>query len=308
MFLNIALLLVGLFLLTKGADIFVEGSSSLARKFKIPSIIIGLTIVAIGTSAPEASVSINSALKGVNGVAIGNVLGSNIANIFLILGLTASICALKMKKNTIKFEIPFVVFITSLVCLMGYYFNSINRMCSLFLLGLFVLFLFYLFKISKNIEEEKVIYKELSVLKITVFIIGGLFALIYGSDLTVNNAIEIAHKLNISDRIIGLTIVAIGTSLPELVTCAMAAIKKQPDIAVGNIVGSNIFNILFVLGLTSMIQPMEFSKEFLFDGIIAILTVVVLLLFTFKTQILSRLQGLFFFVSYIVYLIYLVIK
>jgi len=305
---SIGFLILGFTFLAKGADYFVEGASAIALRFKIPAIIIGLTIVAMGTSAPEAFVSINSAIKGIDGVAIGNVLGSNIMNIFLILGVTSMICALPIQKNTMKYEIPFVAFITILLCAMGYYFQSVTRICAVVLSIIFAFFLFYLFKIAKNVEEVDENAAKLSGIKTILYVVGGLAGLCYGSDWTVNASIDIAHRLNISDRIIGLTIVAIGTSLPELVTCIIAAMKKQTDIAIGNIVGSNIFNILFVLGISGVIMPIKFNKAFLFDGAIALLAVILLFLLTLKTKVLTKLSGLTFVIIYIIYLTYLIIK
>ena len=310
MLLNILILIIGLVLLVKGADFFVKGASSLAMKFKIPQIVIGLTIVAMGTSAPEASVSINSALKGITGVAIGNVLGSNIANVLLILGLTSAICALRLQKNSVKIEMPFVLFVTALMCVAGYYLHSLDRIFGFVLLLLFGAFLAYLFKISqdsknKSQEEDS---KLMNPWLMLLCIVGGLGALVYGSDLTVNSAIDIAHRLNVSDRIIGLTIVAIGTSLPELVTCVIAALKKQPDIAVGNIIGSNIFNILFVLGLTCVIQPVGFDPVFILDGIVAIISIVLLFAYTCGDRKLTRWEGCSLLVLYAIYLGYLIIK
>lgn len=309
MLLSFIILVIGLVLLIKGADFFIKGASALALKFKIPQIVIGLTIVAMGTSAPEASVSINSALKGITGVAVGNVFGSNIANVLLILGLTSAICSLKLQKNTVKFEMPFVIFITILLCVMGYLFGSVTRLCAAILLLLFGLFLFYLFKAAQTSnDKEEIKQTKSNMFLMFLAIIGGLAALVYGSDLTVNSAIDIARRLNISDRIIGLTIVAIGTSLPELVTCVIAALKKQPDIAVGNIIGSNIFNILFVLGITCAIQPVRFDSAFFFDGIVAVVSVVLLFLCTFRDRALTRWEGAGFIVLYIVYLASLVLK
>lgn len=308
MLISIILLIIGFVILSKGADYFVDGAVALAQKYNVPSIIIGLTVVAMGTSAPEASVSINSALKGAAGVAIGNVIGSNIANIFLILGITSVICALTIQKNTIKYEIPFVGFITILLCLMGFYFHSVTRLCAAVFVLLFILFLFYLYKISKDSSDEEICDKKFSIFKIIIFIIGGLIALILGSDLTVNSAINIAHLLNISDRIIGLTIVSIGTSLPELITCIVAALKKQSDIAIGNIIGSNIFNILFVLGLTGLIIPVPFNNSFLFDGIISLAAAVILFIYTFKNKKLTRIQGVSFLVFYLLYLGYIILR
>lgn len=302
------LLALGFVLMVKGADFFVEGASSLALKLKIPQIVIGLTIVAMGTSAPEAAVSITSAIKGTAGIAIGNVVGSNIVNVLLILGITAMMIALPIQKNTIKYEIPFTCFVSILLVMMGYYFHSITRLCALVFIILFVLFLLYLVKISKNIEEVDENASKLSAIKVILFIVGGILALVWGSDLTVNNAITIAHKIGVSDRIIGLTIIAIGTSLPELVTCIIAAIKKQADLAIGNIIGSNIFNILFVLGLTGLIQPMKFEKAFLYDGLVMIFAILLLFIYTVKKQCLSRLQGFSFLILYIAYVIFAVVK
>jgi len=312
MVLNILILIIGITLLIKGADFFIIGASDLARRFKIPQIVIGLTIVAMGTSAPEASVSINSALKGITGVAIGNIFGSNIVNVLLILGLTSAICALQLQKNSVKFEMPFVIFISTLLCFAGYYLKTFNRLCGVVLLLFFGIFLGYLYKTAKsNIEENKdnkENEKQKNIFLMLLLIFGGLGALVYGSDLTVNSAVNIAHILKISDRIIGLTIVAIGTSLPELVTCVIAALKKQPDLAVGNIIGSNIFNILFVLGTTCIIKPVAFDPAFLIDGIIMILSVVLLFAFTCNDRKLSRAEGILFVSLYITYLGYLIFK
>ena len=303
MLLCILILVIGLVLLIKGADFFIKGASSLALKFKIPQIVIGLTIVAMGTSAPEASVSINSALKGITGVAIGNVLGSNIVNVLLILGLTSAICALKLQKNSVKYEMPFVFFITLLLCGAGYYLQTLDRVCGVIMLLLFGAFLAYLFKMAQSSKDEpqENLPKPMSPWMMLIYIIGGLAALVYGSDLTVNSAIDIAHRLSISDRIIGLTIVAIGTSLPELVTCVIAALKKQPDLAVGNIIGSNIFNILFVLGLTCVIQPVGFDPAFILDGIVAIISVILLFAYTIGDRKLTRWEGCSLLMLYAVY-------
>ena len=308
MILSIILLIAGLILLGKGADFFIDGASNLAVKLKIPSIIIGLTIVAMGTSAPEACVSITSALKGITGVTIGNIIGSNIANIFLILGTTAAICTLTIKKNTIKYEMPFVLFITILLGIFGFIQGEISRQTAILFLVLFLLFFIYLFKISKETNNYTVNEKSLGIIKIIIYILGGLTALVYGSNLTVDSAIDIAHRLNVSDRIIGLTVVAIGTSLPELITCVVAALKKQSDIAIGNIIGSNIFNILFVLGITGVIQPVKFSTEFYMDTFIAIFATILLFIYTFKSKKLTKWQGISFVVIYFIYIAFLIYK
>lgn len=311
MFLNTLLLICGLLLLVKGADFFINGASAVAKRFKIPEIIIGLTIVALGTSAPEVSVSVGSALKGLGAVAIGNVLGSNIINVLLILGLTSSICALRLQKNSVKYEIPFLIFITIVLAFVGFYFHNLNRIFGLLLLLLFSSYLIYLFIVAKNTtnsDNSEVEKKQQNLLVSFCFIILGLSGLVYGSNLTIDSAISIAKVFEISDRVIGLTVVAIGTSLPELVTCVVAAIKKQPDIAIGNIVGSNIFNILFVLGVTIVINPVNFEKSFLFDALVGIVSIILLFAFTVFDRKLNRIEGLSFLVIYIFYLIYLLAR
>ena len=305
MILSILLLIVGFVLLTRGADFFVDGASALAQKLKIPAIVIGLTVVAMGTSAPEASISIMSALRNSDSIAIGNVIGSNIANIFLILGITSLISVLTVQRNTLVYEIPFVGFITILLCWMGYQFGMISQSGAFVLLGLFVLFLAYLYIIAKREKNDDLEIKQMGGLKITLYIIGGLAMLVFGSNLTVDSAIKIARYIGVSERVIGLTIVAFGTSVPELVTCIVAAIKKQSDIAIGNIIGSNIFNILFVLGIAGAISPIPFKQEFLFDGAFAILAILLLILFSYKHMKLGRVAGATFLGIYIVYLVLL---
>lgn len=307
MLLDLILLVFGFVLLIKGADYFVDGASSLATRMCIPPIIIGLTVVAMGTSAPEAAVSISSALHGSNAIAIGNVLGSNIANIFLILGFTAMITTLTVQKNTVRYEIPFVGFITLLLCWMGARYGMISRAGAGCLLGLFTAFLIYLYFISRNTECELDTPKTLSPAKIALFIVLGLIALVWGSNLTVESACALARYVGVSERVIGLTIIAIGTSLPELVTSVIAARKGESDIAIGNIVGSNIFNILFVLGVAGVILPIPFNPAFLFDGAIAVMAVLLLFMFTARTKTLTRTRGIFFVLMYIAYLVWLIL-
>ena len=306
MFINILILLVGMFLMMRGADIFVDGASYMAKKFHIPEIIIGLTIVAMGTSAPEAAVSISSVIQGANGVGVGNVLGSNIANILFILGITAMISVLPVQKNTVRFEIPFVCFISVLLMGMGALFGQINFGCAFILCLLFCLFLFYLFKVSTDSIETPDTTKPMSVWKMILFIIFGIAALVLGSELTVKSAVNIANILHISERVIGLTIIAFGTSLPELVTCIVAAIKKKPDLAIGNIIGSNIFNILFVLGITGLIRPIAFESAFLVDSAIGIVAAVLLWIFTYRNFRLGKIGGFLFVLLYVMYVIYLI--
>jgi cation:H+ antiporter len=205
---------------------------------------------------------------------------------------------------------PFVLFITVLLCCAGYYLHTLDRVCGVILLLLFGAFFAYLFKMAKASKDEvqEDLPKPMNPWLMLLCIVGGLGALVYGSDLTVSSAIDIAHRLSISDRIIGLTIVAIGTSLPELVTCVIAALKKQPDLAVGNIIGSNIFNILFILGLTCVIQPVGFDPAFILDGIVAVVSTVVLFAYTCGDRKLTRWEGCALLVLYAIYLGYLIIK
>ena len=307
MLFSIILLIVGFVLLTKGADYFVDGSSALAVKLHIPEIVIGLTIVAMGTSAPEAFISIMSAIRGSDAIAIGNVIGSNIANIFLILGITSIIYVLKVQNNTLKYEMPFVAFITVLLCWMGLKYGMITRGCALTFLGLFVLFLGYLYIIAKKNKTQNIEIKQISGKSIALYIIGGLIALIIGGHLTVDSAVDIARRIGVSERIIGLTVIAFGTSVPELVTCVVAALKKQSDIAIGNIIGSNIFNILFVLGLSGLISPIPFDAVFIVDGALALLAVIMLILFTGRNKRLGRFAGIIFVIMYAIYVASLVI-
>lgn len=306
MLLSIALLIIGFVLLIRGADFFVDGASALANRMCIPPIIIGLTVVAMGTSAPEAAVSVSSAMAGSNAIAIGNVLGSNSANILLILGLTAYITTLNVQKNTIQYEMPFMIAITFLLGFMGWNFGHISQASAAILLVIFAIFLGYLYIISKQNTCDVAEIKNLSAVKIVLYILLGLVALVVGSKLTVDSACEIARFVGISERVIGLTIVAIGTSLPELVTSAIAAKKGESDIAIGNIVGSNIFNILFVLGVAGIILPIPFSQEFVFDSIIAILAAVLLLMFTFRNKKMGKKTGILFILIYVAYLMWLI--
>ena len=306
MLVALILLVLGFVLLVKGADYFVDGASSLAARMRIPPIIIGLTVVAMGTSAPEAAVSISSALHGSNAIAIGNVLGSNIVNVLFILGFTAMITPLVVQKNTVRYEIPFVGLITILLYWLGLQYGMISRAGAGLFLGLFVVFLGYLYFMSRNTECSIDQIKTLSTTKIVLYSVLGLMALVWGSNLTVESAVSIARYIGISERVIGLTIVALGTSLPELVTSVIAARKGESDIAIGNIVGSNIFNILFVLGIAGLILPIPFNSAFLFDGIVAILTTVMLWVFVMPHKRLTFIPGMLFMVAYLAYVLYLI--
>ena len=309
MILDIIILIVGFVLLIKGADFLVVGASGIAEKFHIPPIVIGLTIVAFGTSAPEAAISISAGLKGATGIAIGNVLGSNIMNILLILGITACIVPLKVEKNTIWREIPFMFGITVLLVVMGQISGKIGFLAGCIFWILFIAFLLYLLRMSMRSQQEVVEcpHKKQPMWVLALVTVIGLGAIILGSNLTVDSASDIAARLGMSDRLIGLTIVAFGTSLPELVTSITAARKNNVDIAIGNIVGSNIFNILFVLGTTCLVATVPYASKFLIDGIVCIGATVLLWLCVVKTKELKRWGGALFLLGYAGYFVYLLL-
>ena len=305
--LNVLLLVVGFALLIKGADYFVEGASQIADRFRIPQIVIGLTIVAFGTSAPEAAISIAAAAKDSAGIAVGNVLGSNIMNILLILGITACIRKLKVQANTVKVEMPFLILISVVLVVMGLLTEKLNFVSGLILWAFFIAFFIYLIAQAKKgrSETEEVSGEKKNIWLVILMTIGGLVAIVVGSDVTVDNASAIASFLGMSDRLIGLTIVAFGTSLPELITSTTAARKGNADIAIGNIIGSNIFNILFVLGTASLISEIPYSRDFLLDGIVSIAAAVFLLAATFRKKELNRPAGVIMLVAYAGYFAYL---
>ncbi len=308
--LQVVLLVLGFVLLVKGADFFVEGASGIAGKFGIPQLVIGLTIVAMGTSAPEAAVSITAALSGGEGVdlTVGNVLGSNIMNVLIILGITAVIIPVAIQKSTLKIELPFMIVISAIFLGLGLTGNVITRLEGGILVVLFLIYMAYLLWMAKKgkeeVEEENQNKKIWLLLLMTVL---GAAAIVIGSDFVVDSASEIAGILGVSQRIIGLTIVAFGTSLPELVTSVTAAKRGKADIAIGNIVGSNIFNLLFVAGITALITPVAYAKNFLVDGVVTIGAGVLLLLGVIRKQELRRPVGILMIAVYAVYLGYLLI-
>ena len=303
-FLEILLLAVGFFMLVKGADWFVDGTSGLAEKMGIPQLVVGLTIVAMGTSAPEAAVSINAALKGNGGISIGNVVGSNILNILIILGITAVITTVAIQKSTLIIEIPFMIIVTVILLFMGMTGESVTLFEGIILWVIFLAYLSYLFILARKGKQEKST-DERSVLKLIVLTVLGGIIVVWGSDITVDSATAIAKFAGLSERFIGLTIVALGTSLPELVTSVTAARKGNADIAIGNIVGSNIFNILFVIGTASIITPVIYEPAFIIDAIIAIAAGFLLWVSVVRTKSLRRPWGIVMLVSYAVYLGYL---
>jgi len=317
---DILLIILGMVLLIKGGDLLVDGASSLARRFKISELTIGLTIVAFGTSSPELVVSLSAAITSHSEISLGNVIGSNNFNLFFILGLTGIIAPIAVQKNTVRFEIPLsllAVIVLFLLANLNFFpdeKNLLTRIDGIILLLLFGLFLFYAYKNMKTTasesEGENISVKTLSTVKIVLFIIFGLVFLIIGGRLVVNSAVAIAHALNISEKVIGLTIVAVGTSLPELVTSITAIIKKSNDIAIGNIIGSNIFNIFLILGISAVITPINYSLVFNKDiYILAIGTVFLLLaMITGKSKRLDRWEAAVLFLIYIGYVVYLIMK
>ncbi len=317
--LQIFLLASGFTMLIKGADFFVDGSSGIASKFGIPQLVVGLTIVAMGTSAPEAAVSISAALKGNAGITIGNVAGSNILNILIILGLTAFLTkkVVPVASSTIKYEMPFMIVIMLILLWMGYEGNEISRLEGAGLWVVFLLYLFYLVKMAKKgtdmnpehdggeILERGGDKKEKSMAMLFLFTVIGLALIVIGSSVTVDAATAIARIIGLSERFIGLTIVALGTSLPELFTSVSAARKGSADIAIGNIVGSNIFNVLFVVGTSALITPVIFESKFIVDFIVAVAAGVLLWIFSFSGKSLNRVEGGLLLLGYLGYFMYL---
>ena len=300
------LLALGFLMLVKGADWFVDGAAGIADRFGVPQLIIGLTIVAMGTSAPEAAVSITAGLKNNAGITIGNIVGSNILNILIILGITSLIVAVAVANSTIRYEIPFMLFITVLLMGMGYTGQKISFWERIVLWIVFLFYLGYLFVMTKKKQEDQSQeYQKLPIWKLLLAVLVGLVAVVWGSDITVDAATALAKGFGLSERFIGLTIVALGTSLPELVTSVSAAIKGKADIAIGNIVGSNIFNILFVVGTTALIIPVVFEPKFLIDTFIAFGAGLILLLCVARRKKLVRMHGVIMLIGYIAYFIYL---
>lgn len=307
--LQLLLLVAGFVMLVKGADWFVEGASKLAEKFGIPQLVIGLTIVALGTSLPEAAVSTSAALKGSAEITIGNVLGSNIMNVLLILGITSVITPLAVQKSTIRYEIPMVIGASVLLAAIGLFDGNVGRIDGVILLAGMVLYLLYLLRMTKKgqavVEESEEKGGNDNILKLLLMILTGGVMIAWGSDITVDAASELARMFGMTERLIGLTIVAFGTSLPELVTSVTAAIKGKADIAVGNIVGSNIFNIFFVVGIASVITPVVYARTFFIDSIVCIGTAVLLWLCVLRKHKLQRGGGAVMLLCYIGYFLYL---
>lgn len=311
------ILIIGFVVLIKGGGWLVDGSASIAKKFSISNLVIGLTIVSFGTSAPELIVNILASINNSADLAIGNVVGSNLSNILLILGITAIVYPLNVQKGTTWKEVPFSLlavvvlgFIVNdaLIDKVGY--SAITRIDGVILLLFFIIFMYYTFGISKAEGEEGEEVKQYTNFKSILFIVIGIIGLAIGGQLVVDNAIKMASLLGVGDAIIGLTIVAIGTSLPELVTSVTAALRKNADIAVGNVVGSNIFNVVWILGLSSVIRPIHFSSMLNFDVVFLIGITLILFLYMFVgiKQKLERWQGISFVTLYVLYIIFLVVR
>ena len=313
------LLIIGFFFLIKGADLFVDGAASIARKFNIPSMIIGLTIVAMGTSAPEAAVSITSSLSGQNDMSVANVVGSNFFNILVVLGVSALISKLPVQKNTIKKDTPFLLIVSGLLLVFGIN-KYISRIEGLILLIVFVYFLYSTVKMAKsatNLDSssdneialaESDTTTQTPILKTVILSVIGILGIVIGGDMVVDSATSIATLLGMSANLVGLTIVAIGTSLPEFVTSIVAIKKGETEIAIGNVIGSNIFNILLVLGLATFISPITISTLALIDIIFMLCITILLYLFMKKDYSLVKKHGIILVGIYIVYMSYTIIR
>ena len=316
MLLNIILLVVGFVVLIKGADIFVDGASNLARNFKVSKMLVGLTIVAFGTSAPELAVSIKSMISGSGEIVLGNVIGSNILNILLILGCSALVHDLTVKNNTVKKEIPIVLMLTTLLivlmsdALISGQTNLVDRGDGITLVLFFMVFVYYLISMARHkVVEEEEEEKLYTIPKSILFVVLGIASIVIGSELVVNNAIGIAQVLGVSERIIGLTIIALGTSLPELVTSVMATKKGEYDIAIGNIVGSNIFNIGLVLGIPiAVFGGITIGSFNYIDLAFFFLSALVLFIFAVNDRKIRKFEGIIFLLMFVAYYTLVIVR
>ncbi len=315
MVVNVILILLGFVLLIKGADFLVSGSSGVAKKFHIPEIIIGLTIVSIGTSMPELFVSITSAIHGYEDMAMGNVIGSNLCNLLLILGLSATIKPIKFKKETKLIEIPMCLIFSIIFLVLCNIGKQISRIDAIILVVLFIGFITYtifMAKKGKTITENEGEHnnKQRKTIVNIIYIIVGIIALKFGGDFVVDNSEIIAKYFNISDKIIGLTIIAVGTSLPELVTSVTAAIKGDSDIAIGNIIGSNIFNILLIIGASALINPITYNVTYNLQMVILLISTIVLALFPYtdKKDEMTTSNGITYLMLYALYMVILFVR
>ena len=316
-YMSFIILIIGFFFLIKGADVFVEGAASIARKFNVPAMVIGLTIVAMGTSAPEAAVSITSSLAGQNDMSVANVVGSNFFNILVVLGVSAMIANLPVQKDTIKKDTPFLIIVSGLLLVFGLDFN-INRIEGIILLLLFAYFLVNTVKSAKNATNSSdeidstsdvaIAEESISMPKTIVLSLIGIVGIIIGGDMVVDSATSIATSFGMSANLVGLTIVAVGTSLPEFVTSIMAIKKGETEIAIGNVIGSNLFNILLVLGLATTICPINISLFAFIDVVFMVAITVLLYLFMKKDQCINKKQGIILVIMYIAYMAYSIMR
>lgn len=313
MILAIIGVIIGFVLLVKGADFFVEGSGSVAKKFNIPVFIIGMTIVAMGTSAPECAVSISASLRGINEMAISNVIGSNIFNLLVVCGVCALFQPLVIKKETLKKEFPFSVLVAVIIGVMGLAGMMVGHMDGIILVVIFALFLYWMVRSAKksmqageDVEAEEI--KDLPIWKCLVFIGGGLVAIVIGGQMVVNCSETIARGFGLSETLIGLTICSIGTSLPELVTSVVAARKNQAGMALGNVIGSNIFNILLVGGLASAISPIAVNMNNLIDIVILVAVSLYIMILVWRKQLLTRAGGVSMLAIYAAYMVYICVR
>ena len=314
------ILLIGFALLIKGADVFVEGASSIAKKFNVPSMIIGLTIVAMGTSAPEAAVSITSSLAGQNDMSVANVVGSNFFNILVVLGVSSIIAKLPVQKETIKKDTPFLILVSGLLLIFGINLK-LGRIEGIALLSLFTYFLVSTIKSAKMATDstssetgetaiaiETEASSQISLPKTILISLVGIVGIVVGGDMVVNSATSIATSFGMSANLVGLTIVAVGTSLPEFVTSIVAIKKGETEIAIGNVIGSNVFNILLVLGLAATINPIAMSMSAFIDIVFMVLITLLLYMFMKKDNSLVKKQGIILVVLYIAYMAYTITR
>lgn len=321
----ILILVIGFVLLIKGADFFVEGSSSVAKKFHVPAMLIGMTIVAMGTSLPECAVSVTASLANNNSLAVSNVIGSNIFNLMVVCGACALFSPLTIRQDTLKKEFPLSIICAALMLVLGYIGMTLGHIDGIIFLVLFVGYLLWMIQSAKKaraavlsdpgqsgqIEQAEFVEENIAILptwKSLVFIIGGMIAIKFGGDFVVDGASSIASSMGLSQTLIGLTIVAMGTSLPELVTSLVAAKKGEVDMALGNVIGSDIFNILFVLGIATVISPISFLMENVIDIILLIIMSVIVLAFAWTKQQINRKEGILMLLMYAAYMVYICVR
>lgn len=316
MLIQFGILIIGFVVLIKGADWLVKGGSSIAKRFGISSIVIGLTVVAFGTSAPELLVNVMASISGNSEIVIGNVLGSNIANTLLILGISAIILPLVIKRGTVLIQIPLSLLaivvlgvVANDILIDGGIANFVTRIDGIIMLLFFAIFIYYTFSIAKVKGEPEKVFKYSS-FKSVLLILGGMIGLGFGGHFVVNSAVNIAKLFNVSESLIALTIISIGTSLPELATSVIAALKKNPDIAVGNVIGSNIFNIFWVLGFSAVIRPVVFTPVLNFDVLFVVFITILLFIYMFvgKKNVIQKWQGASLATLYVAYIVYLVMR